>query len=202
MKSVPASRYLVFVLLASAGAAFDVWTKDVVFRDLGYPAMAVAQTPGEFEYFERGTPLEGESRLYLTGNITFRLLTSFNRGALWGLGQNYTSLYAVMSVVACLAIVYWLFFYGGARSRWLTVALGFIFAGTVGNLYDRLALHGCIVNGEEIRAVRDFLLFTFWGKAWPVFNFADVFLVTGAIMLVVQSLRPEPEEKPDAATPA
>ena len=39
-------------------------------------------------------------------------------------------------------------------------------------------------------AVRDFLLFHFNGWDWPVFNFADVFLVTGATMLALQSPRP------------
>jgi signal peptidase II len=62
-------------------------------------------------------------------------------------------------------------------------------AGTMGNLYDRLGLHGYVDrNGTTILAVRDFLLFTFGDFHWPVFNFADSFLVTGAIMLVLHSL--------------
>ena len=70
-----------------------------------------------------------------------------------------------------------------------------IMAGTLGNLYDRAGLHGLVdANGAAIYGVRDFLLFTFGNFHWPVFNFADVFLVTGAIMLGIQSLRAEATE--------
>jgi signal peptidase II len=129
--------------------------------------------------------------------MTFRLFTSFNEGALWGMGQGYTWLFATLSIVAAIGILFWLFVAGAARSLWLTIALAFIMAGTLGNLYDRMGQHRCTelnpVTGipEQIYAVRDFLLFTFGRFHWPVFNFADVFLVTGAILLVVQSLKAE-----------
>ena len=111
--------------------------------------------------------------------------------ALWGIGQGYTWIFAILSAVAVVGVLYWLFALGAANSWWLTLSLALIMAGTLGNLYDRLGLHGCIVNGTIKYAVRDFLLFTFGDWNYPVFNFADVFLVTGALMLVVQSFRAE-----------
>ena len=123
--------------------------------------------------------------------MKFRLLTSFNRGALWGLGQQYTWLFAALSLAAVVGIPVWLFGFSAARSLWLTIALALILGGTLGNLYDRIGLHGCRDSlGHPIDAVRDFLLFTFGSFHWPVFNFADVFLVTGASMLVAHSLLP------------
>ena len=58
-----------------------------------------------------------------------------------------------------------------------------------GNLYDRLGLHGWKDANGQIYGVRDFLDFVFFngGFHWATFNFADSYLVTGAIMLVLHS---------------
>ncbi|MEX1098764.1 MAG: signal peptidase II [Planctomycetales bacterium] len=203
MKPLPASRCALFLGLALAAAAGDLYSKHVVFRDLGYPArVLVPDRPGLHEIFQPGTDpagrvVEGESAPYLEGWLEFRLYTSFNEGALWGVGQGWTWLFASLSVLAIAGVTYWLFVRKAAASAWLTVALAFITGGTLGNLFDRLGLHGCqaVDTGATRHAVRDFLLFTFGGWNWPVFNFADAFLVTGAIMLVLQSfLLPERKE--------
>jgi signal peptidase II len=177
MNSVPKHRVWMFLLIAIGGLTCDLYSKSAVFSDLGYP--------------------QGQSRWVIgqTSPITFRFYTSMNEGALWGVGQGYAWLFAVLSLAAIAAILYWLFVRGAAVSAWLTVALALIMSGTLGNLYDRLGLHECVKPGTQHTwyAVRDFLLFTFWGWPWPVFNFADVFLVTGAIMLVLQSFgMPQP----------
>lgn len=191
-RRIPASRVFLFVLLTVATLTIDLTSKSVVFNDLGYPGAdpnpAVA---GKHDRFRYPTSHEGESVPYVDGWVQFRLLTSFNKGALWGLGQDYTWLFAGLSMAAVVGIPVWLFGFSAARSLWLTVALAFILGGTLGNLYDRIGLHGCHDSrGTSLPAVRDFLLFTFGTFHWPVFNFADVFLVTGASMLVVHSLLP------------
>jgi signal peptidase II len=190
MKSVPGSRYVVFFVVAVVGSAFDIVSKNAVFRDLGYPARHLPPfAVGEHRLFPQHPLVEGESSALLEGWVQFRLFTSFNAGALWGFGQGLQLLFVVLGLLAIAAVLYWLFGYGAARSLWLTACLALIIAGTIGNLYDRAGLHGCEdPTGNRIYAVRDFLLFTFGGWPWPVFNFADVFLVTGASMLVLQSL--------------
>lgn len=199
MNRVPANRYICFLLVATAGLAWDLVTKEVTFQDLGYfnvPRNNLI-VPGRHQHFQPAQDVEGQSRLYIDGWVTFRLFTSFNPGALWGIGQRHTWLFASLSIVAIGGVVYWLFVKQAAISWWLTVSLSLILGGTFGNLYDRIALHGYTdVNGEPIRAVRDFLLFTFGGWHFPVFNFADSFLVTGAIMLVVHSLVFAVDESP------
>ena len=190
VRRVPPSRYLLFALLVAAGLSWDLYSKHVVFTDLGYPAGAIPdhQVPGAHQIFRSPNGVEGQSEPFLDGWVDFRLWTSFNHGALWGMGQGLTWMFAALSVLAVLFVSYWLFVHGAARSLWLTISLGLIMAGTLGNLYDRLALHGYTdAVGQPIHAVRDFLLFRFGGWPWPVFNFADVFLVSGATMLVVQS---------------
>jgi signal peptidase II len=204
MNRIPASRLLVFVLLAAAVLAIDLSTKSIFFNDLGYPGAELQPTAlGAHVRFAAPATREGESAPYLDGWVTFRLLTSFNRGALWGLGQEYTWLFAGLSLAAVVGIPVWLFGFSAARSLWLTIALALILGGTLGNLYDRIGLHGCRDgDGARIAAVRDFLLFTFGTFHWPVFNFADMFLVTGASMLVLHSLLPvRSHAASDAAQP-
>ena len=89
---------------------------------------------------------------------------------------------------------FWLFIRGEARSWWLTVSLGFIMAGTLGNLYDRLGLHGLHDKGELVYAVRDFLYF--YKIEWPVFNVADCCLVCGAFLLLAQAFLAQPVAAP------
>ena len=181
MPAVPRSRPLLFTAVAAFAVISDLYSKHRVFDALGYPA---GRSPW--------------TKHWLDGSVRFELYTSFNEGALWGMGQGLSWLFAAMSVAAAAAVVYWLFVVGAARSWWLTLALALVTGGALGNLWDRLGLHGCTYPEGGVRhAVRDFLLFRFdlfgdgsW--AWPVFNFADVYLVTGATMLALQSLRPLP----------
>jgi signal peptidase II len=205
LNGVPLSRAAVFLLLAALVLAVDLGTKSLVFRDLGYPGTDLdPAVRGQHAVFATPAGREGASIPYLKGWLSFRLFTSFNRGALWGVGQGYTWLFAALSTAAVIGIPTWLFGFKAARSWWLTVALGLILGGTLGNLYDRIGLPGCIdENGSTVLAVRDFLLFTFGKFHWPVFNFADMSLVTGAGMLVVHSLQPpRPKALTDSETPA
>lgn len=179
MSQIPRNRYVTFFLIALLGLAIDLGSKDAIFARLG--AIGV---PGANVYE------------FVGGWMTFRLFTSINHGALWGIGQGMTWLFALLSVVAVGGVVTWLFVFRAAKSLWLTVALALIMGGTLGNLYDRAGLHGLVeADGSPVFGVRDFLLFTFGNFHWPVFNFADVFLVTGAIMLGIQSVRTEAAEK-------
>jgi signal peptidase II len=196
MKQVPANRYVVFLVIAVLGLSVDLYTKHVVFADLGYrDDFRAPVAKGEHQLFEPAPNVEGQSRIYLTGWLKFRFLTSFNKGALWGIGQGLTWLFAGLTLVAVTGVLLWLFVFGAAESRWLTVTLAFIMSGALGNLWDRLALHGCLDgNGDAIYGVRDFLFFEFGTYQYPIFNFADAFLVTGAIMLFIQSFMAPPTE--------
>ncbi|MGL6072611.1 MAG: signal peptidase II [Fimbriiglobus sp.] len=108
-----------------------------------------------------------------------------NYGALFGLGGEHKSLanwiFAGISFTAAVGISIWLTRPNSGKDRWLSLALGLILGGTVGNLYDRLVFHG----------VRDFLYF--YKIEWPVFNIADCCLVVGAgILLLHAFLVPTP----------
>ena len=173
-------RAILYFLIASCGLAADLYTKHAIFAQLGAP--------------------HGSTDWLIDGWFRFRLFTTFNHGALWGVGQGMTWLFALLSIGAFFGILYWLFFGGAIRSTWFTVALGLISAGTLGNLWDRAGMHGLTTpDGNPIFAVRDFLHCRFGSFDWAVFNLADVFLVVGAIMLGLHSLTPEPVEETETA---
>jgi signal peptidase II len=79
----------------------------------------------------------------------------------------------VAAVVVLLALIYL-----GSRFTSTTVALALIFAGAVGNLHDRIA-YGSVVDFIEVHI---------FGYHWPDFNVADSSIVTGACLLLLDSL--------------
>ena len=183
-------RLLVLALIASGGLAWDLWSKHQVFATLGYPG--VLPGPGVLPVWKG---------LVLGIRIQFQLETAFNHGALWGMGQGQTWLFASLSFVAVGVIAYFLWSGQVTASKWLTVATGLLLAGTLGNLFDRLGLHGYQdEKGQVIYAVRDFLDWFFGNFHWATFNFADMYLVVGAIMLVVHSFFVPPHETNSAAS--
>ena len=115
-----------------------------------------------------------------------------NHGALFGFGRNYKTLangiFAIISFLAAIAIVFWSSYRTTSSDRWLCIALGLILAGTLGNFYDRLVFNG----------VRDFLHWNLWFD-WPVFNIADCCLVGGAGLLLVQAFFVPQTEKTKAS---
>ena len=180
----PRLRYALFAVLSVSALAWDLWSKWAVFDWLG--------VRGKFAVWKGsllGIP------------VNFELATTFNLGALWGLGQGQTWLFASLSIVAIFVIAYFLWTGQAIESWWLTVASGLLLAGTMGNLYDRLGLHGWKDAKGQIYGVRDFLDFVFFngGFQWATFNFADSYLVTGAIMLVLHSFW-QPQQNPTPST--
>lgn len=192
MTTIPRSRYFVFFLLAAGGCLVDLGSKHWIFawRDM----------PGQKPSF------------WLLPNV-FGFTTSLNEGALFGFGQGQVAVFAALSVAAAVAILYWLFILRAARDSLLTVAMGCVMAGILGNLYDRLGLPGLQWQGQPfdphppgsaVYAVRDWLHFKLdpIGFNWPIFNIADSLLVCGATLLVWHAWRSEsqPEQREVAVT--
>ena len=175
--AVPTNRYLLFGAIAAGGCAIDLVTKSWAFARLGMPPSASH---------------------WLVENV-FGFTTSLNEGALFGMGQGYVVLFSLLSLVAAVGILYWLFVARAAGDLLLTVALAAVTAGIFGNLYDRVGLPGLRWNGaagheagQRVYAVRDWLHFRIEGIIdWPIFNIADSLLVCGAAMLVFCSMRDE-----------
>jgi signal peptidase II len=163
MRAVPLNRYLVFFVIAGGGVAADLATKRSMFDWLGMP---------------------GGRTFWILTNV-FGFQTSLNEGALFGVGQGMVWFFSLLSVVAAVAIVWYLFVAGAARQWVLTIALSGIMAGILGNLYDRAGLPGLKWKaGDPVFAVRDWIAVKFGAWPFPNFNIADSLLVCGALLLV------------------
>jgi signal peptidase II len=170
-RSIPKSHYFLFGSLMVGGAAADLLSKEWIFTWRGLP--------GQLPPWWLIEPYVG-------------IETAVNQGALFGMGQGQGWLFAILSVFALAGICVWLFVFQAAQSKWLSVAMGLVTGGIIGNLYDRL---GIPALPDELRGgVRDWILFKYQQYIWPNFNIADSVLVVGAIMLAIHSLFLTPSE--------
>ncbi len=180
---LPKGRVAWYCCLAIFGCAADLVSKHLVFRH---------------------TELFRGSEWWLwNGHIGIQ--KSLNEGALFGMGEGKVALFAFFAIASAVAIPIWLFWFRAAHDRWLNFALGCVTGGILGNLYDRVGLPGLVWgqfypgrSGERVYAVRDWILFQWDDRwVWPNFNVADMLLVGGAGLLMIQAffLAPKPEEK-------
>lgn len=96
-----------------------------------------------------------------------------NYGAAWGLMAGKQVFLIALSIVFMAIFIF--YYIKEPNKTWLlNVTFGFLFAGCLGNLYDRM------VFGY----VRDFIQFDFW-QSFPIFNFADVALFVGVVMFII-----------------
>ena len=162
-----ASRYGWFLGLALVGCAADLVTKALVFDRMGPP--------------------NGFENIHWLVEGYVGIETALNQGALFGLGHGMVWLFATMSFVALAGIAYWLIRRGAIDDWLLTLTLGIVTGGILGNLYDRLG----IWSDFQVYAVRDWirLSYAYDDYVWPNFNIADSLLVCGAGLLVWHSFR-------------
>jgi signal peptidase II len=155
---------------------------DLSPRDWGIIAAAVALI------LDQGTKL---LMLYVLGfagmgpgdNISvlpfFNLVMVWNPGVSYGLfpasGPEGTAILATFSIIAVAALGWWLWV---SDRLTLTVGLGLVIGGALGNLIDRL-IHG---------KVADFFHFYGLGYDWYVFNVADAAITFGVIALLYDAL--------------
>lgn len=180
---------ILFFVIAALGLAFDLGTKHWIFADLGRP---------------------GEQLPRWIVQDVFGFQTSLNQGALFGIGQGQVTLFVVLSFIALIGVVWWIWA-DLNKSLYLACTLGLIASGILGNLWDRCGLHGmtwtefdcrvwscdpeCV--GRPIYAVRDWILVMIGSYPWPNFNIADSCLVCGAILIGGYALfvpTPKPQE--------
>ena len=109
---------------------------------------------------------------------TLRLVHGQNNGALFGLFRDNAVLFGVISVAVVGLIV--AYHARAGRSPYLSVALGLLLGGALGNMTDRLRL-GYVI---------DFVDAGIGSLRWYTFNVADTAISAAILMLIVLAIRP------------
>ncbi len=105
----------------------------------------------------------------------FHLTYVENRGAAFGMLQNQRYFFVILTLIV-LALVVWLMLKERGKSRLFQTALSFILGGAIGNLIDRIC-YGYVVDLFDFRLIN-----------FPVFNVADIFVCTGALLAIIYFL--------------
>ncbi len=117
--------------------------------------------------------LKGQNPVTLIPDV-FQLLYVENRGAAFGILQNRQWVFLIITVIVLAALVWALPKIPQERHFLpLTLCLCFIGAGAVGNMIDRI-FRGYVVDFFYFKLI-DF----------PVFNVADIYVTTAAVILIV-----------------
>lgn len=120
---------------------------------------------------DQGDPVE------VVGSL-LRLNLTFNPGAAFSIGTNMTW---VLTLIACVVIGVTIYYARRLHSLGWAVALGLLIGGALGNLGDRFFRDPGFARGHVV----DFLQL----PNWPIFNVADICVVTAACLIVLLSLR-------------
>ena len=113
----------------------------------------------------------------LVGQV-LTLYIARNPGAAFSTGTSYTLGLSLIAVLAAVAVVWTARRLGS--TAW-AFGLGFLLAGILGNLTDRIFRQPGFLHGHVV----DFLRL----PHWPIFNVADVCINIAAGLIIVQALR-------------
>lgn len=98
-----------------------------------------------------------------------------NAGAAWGIFEGKLNFFYIISFIATIGIVYY-FFESQSYQKFLRFGLVLVFSGMIGNLIDRITLG----------YVRDFIDFIIFGYDFPIFNVADMAIVIGVGLIILE----------------
>ncbi|WP_270172167.1 signal peptidase II [Paenibacillus sp. SYP-B4298] len=115
----------------------------------------------------------------------FFLITSHrNKGAAFGILQGQRTFFLIITCAVVLGIIVYMYMNRRSGKPLLLVALGLVLGGAVGNFLDR-ALYGEVV---------DFLQFNFGSYMFPIFNVADMGIVIGVGLILLDTILTMREE--------
>lgn len=106
----------------------------------------------------------------------FSIVLGTNTGVSFGLFAGGSQ--ALLAVLGVAIVGILLFMLWRAETLLAAAGLGLVIGGAVGNIIDRMRRGG----------VTDFLDFYLWQWHWPTFNVADIGIVCGAGLLVLEGL--------------
>jgi len=143
------SDYLFLFSIAGVLVLLDQWTKSLVRANL---AISEIYRPD----------------LWISQYI--RIVHWTNYGAAFGIFQNLSTVFAVLSIAVRLLIIYY-FPQTPRQDFFVRLALGILLGGAVGNLIDRIT-RGYVTDFVSV-------------MSFPVFNVADASISTGVVVLFI-----------------
>ena len=127
------------------------------------------------KHLDDPSQFEPQSLVLIPNYLQFTL--GYNPGAVFGIAAGQTTLLVLVSVVA-LVMLFCLFVSLQSNQWFSQAALGMLFAGALGNMYDRLFNSGKVIDFIDVN------LHIPHADPWPTFNVADMLLCVGVAMLV------------------
>ena len=118
----------------------------------------------------------------------FSLTFVKNTGAAFSMLEGKINFFVLLSGAAIIGIIYYL--YKKFNKKGITITLGLILAGIIGNLIDRIRL-GYVI---------DYLDFEFGTYHFAIFNFADICIVIGCFLLIILLWREDQHESKNKRT--
>lgn len=116
----------------------------------------------------------------------FQIVSHRNRGAAFGILQNQRWFFLIITLAVVIGIIWYLRKTARDKRKLLSLALGLLLGGAIGNFIDR-ALFGEVVDFLQFR-----FIFDFFGKAidytYPIFNVADSAIVVGVALIFLDTL--------------
>ena len=116
-------------------------------------------------------------------NNFFYITLTHNNGAAWSILEDQRILLLIIPVIVLFLINKYM--NHEELTKLENLSYGMIIGGIIGNLFDRI-IYGYVI---------DFLDFKIFGYNYPIFNFADTFIVVGIILMIIISIRKEKHER-------
>lgn len=179
-KIKPRKEYMIILIITILGVVLDQISKIFIryeFTNLSCVKCLsnILQVGGLYNGFN----VVPEKGIEIIKNF-FYITNVKNTGGAWGMFSGNVPILALISAIVVLVLIYFLKEERKLNKISITY-YGILFAGIIGNLIDRLFLG----------YVTDFFNFYIFGYDYPVFNIADILIVLGIILMVVDVVRGE-----------
>jgi len=163
------SRLLRYLLISLLVIVLDQWSKWMIKTNMTlYESIPVI---GEF----------------------FQIYSHRNKGAAFGILQNQRAFFLAVTVIVVAGAVWFLRKSAKEKQGLLSVALGLLIGGAVGNFIDRL------LTGEVVDFFKFHFRFPFFGAqvdyVFPIFNVADIAITVSVALIILDSLIKWSQEK-------
>jgi signal peptidase II len=116
----------------------------------------------------------------------FQIYSHRNRGAAFGILQNQRLFFIIVTAVILVGIVWYLFRMRRANNRGMSIALGLLLGGALGNFIDRVR------TGEVVDFFKFRFHFGWFGRevdyTFAIFNVADTAIVVGVGLILLLTL--------------